>query len=107
VTSNSSGSISHSQQIPVATITGGAAKRAPVPLGNDSSAVAARKTCIATSDQATAELRAEVTQLKVLIDKIEKERDFYFGKLRSVEVFCQQNEEEPNLKQILELLYSE
>ena len=88
----------------------GSAKRAPIALGAESASSNGQRSSLSNnspSSQLTSELRAEVTQLKVLIDKIEKERDFYFGKLRSVEVYCQQNEEEPNLKHILELLYSE
>ncbi|KAL1534133.1 Microtubule-associated protein RP/EB member 1B [Salvia divinorum] len=31
----------------------------------------------------------EITDIKVSIDLLEKERDFYFAKLRDVEVLCQ------------------
>lgn len=31
----------------------------------------------------------QITDLKVSVDLLEKERDFYFAKLRDVEVLCQ------------------
>uniref|UniRef100_A0A7S4AU85 EB1 C-terminal domain-containing protein n=1 Tax=Pseudo-nitzschia australis TaxID=44445 RepID=A0A7S4AU85_9STRA len=36
-----------------------------------------------------AELEAQVSELEVAVSDIEKERDFYFGKLRSIELFLQ------------------
>lgn len=50
----------------------------------------------------------ENTELKASIDGLEKERDFYFGKLRDIEVLCQESEAEslPVIKKILEILYA-
>lgn len=31
----------------------------------------------------------QITELKLLVDSLEKERDFYFAKLRDIEVTCQ------------------
>lgn len=46
--------------------------------------------------------------MKASIDGLEKERDFYFGKLRDIEVLCQEQEAEslPVIKKILEILYA-
>jgi len=44
----------------------------------------------------------------VTIDGLEKERDFYFGKLREVEIMCQQSDD-PNadlVQKILKVLYA-
>ena len=52
-------------------------------------------------------LMTEVNEMKTTLDGLEKERDFYFGKLRDIEVLCQEYESEnlPALKKILDILY--
>ncbi len=45
-------------------------------------------------------------ELKVTLDGLEKERDFYFGKLRDIEVLCQEADENPILRKILDILYA-
>lgn len=57
---------------------------------------------------ARSKYESEISQLKATIDNIERERDFYYGKLRSVEVLCQQTDEEPEVdkKKVLEILYA-
>lgn len=37
-------------------------------------------------------LSKEITELKMSVDLLEKERDFYFAKLRDIEIFCQMSE---------------
>lgn len=51
---------------------------------------------------------AEVNEIKATLEGLEKERDFYFGKLRDIEVVCQEYESEqlPVVKRILEILYA-
>ena len=34
----------------------------------------------------------QITDLKMSVDVLEKERDFYFAKLRDIEIFCQMPE---------------
>lgn len=46
--------------------------------------------------------------LKSTIQDMEKERDFYFGKLRNIELICQEKEGEgdPTLQRIVDILYA-
>jgi len=53
------------------------------------------------------ELNSQVTEMKLTVEGLEKERDFYFAKLRDVEVLCQENEGVGGdlVKKILDILY--
>nr|XP_006819974.1 PREDICTED: microtubule-associated protein RP/EB family member 3-like isoform X2 [Saccoglossus kowalevskii] len=55
-----------------------------------------------------AELNQQLLEVKLTVDGLEKERDFYFSKLRQIEIICQQHEEEnhPGLQKIVEILYA-
>ncbi|RLV98859.1 hypothetical protein DV515_00010445 [Chloebia gouldiae] len=50
----------------------------------------------------------QINVLKITVEDLEKERDFYFGKLRNIELICQENEGEndPVLQRIVEILYA-
>jgi len=50
----------------------------------------------------------QLQESKQTIDALEKERDFYFGKLRDIEVLCQEHENDgvPVLQQIMDILYA-
>lgn len=60
------------------------------------------------------ELNKQISELKLTVDGLEKERDFYFGKLRDIEILVQEeldvqqqeNIETPILKDIQNILYS-
>lgn len=47
-------------------------------------------------------------ELKLTVDGLEKERDFYFGKLRDIELICQEpdSENHPILSKIMDILYA-
>uniref|UniRef100_A0A1B6KMJ8 Microtubule-associated protein RP/EB family member 1 n=2 Tax=Graphocephala atropunctata TaxID=36148 RepID=A0A1B6KMJ8_9HEMI len=54
------------------------------------------------------ELTAKMMEMNVTVEGLEKERDFYFGKLRAIEVLCQEQDGESNtvLGKILDILYA-
>ncbi|XP_038606291.1 microtubule-associated protein RP/EB family member 1 [Tachyglossus aculeatus] len=56
----------------------------------------------------SAELVQQIHVLKLTVEDLEKERDFYFGKLRNIELICQENEGEsdPVLQRIVDILYA-
>ncbi|KAJ0061314.1 hypothetical protein NL108_014847, partial [Boleophthalmus pectinirostris] len=59
-------------------------------------------------DAELVELNQQLLDMKLTVDGLEKERDFYFGKLRDIEVICQEHENENNpiLTKIIDILYA-
>ncbi|XP_041053949.1 microtubule-associated protein RP/EB family member 1-like [Carcharodon carcharias] len=59
-------------------------------------------------DAHVAELAEQVKNLKTDLVELEKERDFYFGKLRNIEMICQENQQEDSvlIQQVEKVLYS-
>uniref|UniRef100_K7FHT3 Microtubule-associated protein RP/EB family member 1 n=1 Tax=Pelodiscus sinensis TaxID=13735 RepID=K7FHT3_PELSI len=82
------------QRTPSAPKTGtGMVKKAPGGIAEDESAEL---------------IQQQINVLKLTVEDLEKERDFYFGKLRNIELICQENEGEsdPVLQRIVEILYA-
>ncbi|XP_077088137.1 microtubule-associated protein RP/EB family member 3b isoform X2 [Siphateles boraxobius] len=54
------------------------------------------------------ELNQQLMDLKLTVNGLEKERDFYFSKLRDIELVCQEHESDTNpvLGKVLEVLYA-
>ncbi|KAK2101526.1 Microtubule-associated protein RP/EB member 1 [Saguinus oedipus] len=63
---------------------------------------------VGSGDDEAAELMQQVTVLKLTVEELEKERDFYFGKLWNIELICQENEGEndPVLQRTVDILYA-
>lgn len=59
-------------------------------------------------DAEIVELNQQLLDMRLTVEGLEKERDFYFGKLRDIELICQENEQEnnPTLAKIMETLYA-
>ena len=64
---------------------------------------------LSPESQKIAALTEELTTLKLTVTELEKERDFYFGKLRDIEITCQTTEK-TEVTQVVEdiqkILYS-
>ncbi|RWS17549.1 Microtubule-associated protein RP/EB family member 1-like protein [Dinothrombium tinctorium] len=56
------------------------------------------------------ELESRMAEMKLTVDSLERERDFYYGKLRDIEVLCQSHEsieeKAPLVEKILDILYA-
>jgi len=73
--------------------TTAASKMAPSPATAKKTATApATPAKIEDKSAEIEELNSKLTKLRVTIEGLEKERNFYFGKLRQIEVLCQQDE---------------
>jgi hypothetical protein len=48
----------------------------------------------------------QLQEMQVTVEGLEKERDFYFGKLRDIEVLCQEHEDQDVIKRIMDILYA-
>jgi len=98
---------------PAAERAPGGAKRASTAGASSKTGAGARDAPAAgardggSSGAAQQQLALEVTELKMSVENLERERDFYYSKLREVEVLCQNHEGEnvPFLQQVLDILY--
>jgi len=71
-------------------------------------AAAAGRTAAVDNRQAEVdELSLQLQDMRLSVEGLEKERDFYFGKLRDIEVICQEDEQSNAIIQkILDVLYA-
>ncbi|XP_068198217.1 microtubule-associated protein RP/EB family member 3-like [Antennarius striatus] len=85
-------------------------KTVPTPQRQSNIAAARRNTPIARNggDAELVELNQQLLDMKLVIEGLEKERDFYFGKLRDIELICQEHENDNNpvLRRIIDTLYA-
>lgn len=78
----------------------------PAPKATTAAAKTSTPKAVAKNDSSE-ELGTQITELKLAVEGLEKERDFYFGKLREVEVLCQNSDQSLDVVQsILKILYA-
>lgn len=53
------------------------------------------------------ELKEEVSELKDTLSSMEKERDYYYNKLRQIELLCQQSELTGFVREVQDIMYDE
>jgi len=86
---------------------------APAPPRSSSSSAPTRSQIVHAppadegATQQIEQLSLENTELKCSVDNLERERDFYYTKLREVEMLCQERENDkvPFLQEVLDILY--
>lgn len=83
------------------------ATRQPLPRQNVNTRAAPPSRVIGSGDsQKVEELNSQIVELRMTVDGLEKERDFYFGKLRDIEVLCQENEDNTFSAKVMDVLYA-
>ncbi|XP_055612291.1 microtubule-associated protein RP/EB family member 1 isoform X3 [Uranotaenia lowii] len=98
----------------VSTVSKVTPSRPAVPvsnLGSKSTANASKSSSQnSVTNQQVEELTTQVMDMRLHLDGLEKERDFYFSKLRDIEILCQEDEQgEPQselVQRILNILYA-
>ncbi|KAJ7551088.1 hypothetical protein O6H91_05G002800 [Diphasiastrum complanatum] len=100
---------------PASAATAASAHRADISSSNGHSSRSAKQAMVCNSEPATVSTPAQsehfnqqITELKLSVDSLEKERDFYFSKLRDIEILCQgpQLEKMQVVKAIQKILYA-
>jgi RP/EB family microtubule-associated protein len=95
----------------------GSARARPGAAASASTSAAASAAPVAPTSSAAdqkeiADLKHESAELKVTMEGLERERDFYFGKLRDIEIMLQQDEpaeeddQTPVARSIYKILYA-
>ncbi|KAL0603808.1 Microtubule-associated protein RP/EB family member 1 [Plecturocebus cupreus] len=71
------------------------------------SGVLRKNPSVGNGDDEAAELMQQVNVLKLTVEDLQKERDFYFGKLWNIElIFQNEGENDPVLQRIVDILYA-
>lgn len=90
---------------PVSRASGGGLGMKPKVAGHESNGGGHN----AVTSHQVEELSNQVMDMKLNLEGLEKERDFYFSKLRDIEILCQEAEEtgpHPLVQKIVEILYA-
>lgn len=81
------------------TATASAAATKPAPAAKDNKELKALQ-------EENQRLQEQVAEFEVSVQGLETERDFYFAKLRDIEVICQEHDGEPLVQDILSIMYA-
>lgn len=89
------------------TVAKPAPKAAPAPAAPRS--LAGKAASNNASNQAIEDLSNQLMDMRLNLEGLEKERDFYFSKLRDIEILCQEADESESsaiITKILDILYA-
>jgi len=84
-------------------------KAAPPPTAPNRTLNASKSTSNNVTNQALEDLSNQVLDMRLNLEGLEKERDFYFSKLRDIEILCQEADESESsaiITKILDILYA-
>jgi microtubule-associated protein, RP/EB family len=84
-------------------------KAAPAPAAPNRSLNASKPAANNVSNQQIEELSSQLMDMRLNLEGLEKERDFYFSKLRDIEILCQEADESESsaiITKILDILYA-
>merc|ERR1711939_39921 len=105
-----SATTTEARRTPAASTSTSTATRRP--LGGSGSRVGAGSANNGVSNETIQILTNQMSEMKVSVEALEKERDFYFGKLREIEIIVAARLEEPDetpeaeiLKKVQDILY--
>lgn len=83
-------------------------KTAPAPAA-PTRTLASKTSTNNASNQAIEDLSNQLMDMRLNLEGLEKERDFYFSKLRDIEILCQEADESESsaiITKILDILYA-
>ncbi|CAO1372710.1 unnamed protein product [Diamesa serratosioi] len=82
---------------------------APAAASRPAMSTAAKSASNNATNQQLEEMSNQVIDMRLNLEGLEKERDFYFSKLRDIEILCQEADEggnSPIIQKILDILYA-
>ncbi|XP_070491415.1 microtubule-associated protein RP/EB family member 1-like isoform X1 [Chironomus tepperi] len=83
--------------------------KAPAPANRTTVTTSTKTSANNVSNQQVEELSNQLMDMRLNLEGLEKERDFYFSKLRDIEILCQEADEgetTPIIQKILDILYA-
>lgn len=94
--------------LPTSKPSGGTGPSASSKIGAGGAKTSMKSSASPSGSGDTKALQAEISDLKMNMDTLEKERDFYFAKLRDIELLLQANQvhSNPLTENILKILYA-
>jgi len=101
--------LSASSAMPRRPLAKPAPKATPAPTAPSRTLNASKTTTNNVTNQAIEDLSNQLMDMRLNLEGLEKERDFYFSKLRDIEILCQEAEESESsaiIAKILDILYA-